>query len=150
MTGTKKLTVCAVLTALALGLSYAERFIPLQLILPLPGIKLGLANVVTLAALCRLGKGSAFGILTARCLLGAVFSGLSGLAFSLVGGILALSVMSLASKSNKLSLYGVSVLGAAVHNIGQILVAAALMGLLQKKTNARLRHDRDILKGVKR
>ena len=128
MTGAKKLTLCAVLTALALGLSYAERWIPLQLVLPLPGVKLGLANVVTLAALCRFGKGHAFGILTARCILGSVFGGLSSLAFSLVGGLLALGIMCLGRKSRVLSLYGISVLGAAGHNIGQILTAAAVMG----------------------
>lgn len=128
MTGTKKLTLCAVLTALALGLSYAERFIPLQLVIPLPGVKLGLANVVTLAVLCRFGKGYALGVLAARCLLGAIFGGLSSLAFSLVGGLLALGVMCLGMKSKKLSVYGISVLGAAFHNIGQILAAMAVMG----------------------
>ena len=109
---TKKLALCALFTALALGLSFAERFIPLPI--PLPGIKLGLANVVTLVALCRLGKGSTLGILVARCLLGSLFGGLTALAFS--------------SKSRGLSVYGISVLGAAAHNIGQILVAMGLMG----------------------
>ena len=47
----KEITLCAVLTALALALSYTEQFIPLQLLIPLPGIKLGLANIVTLVAL---------------------------------------------------------------------------------------------------
>lgn len=125
MTRTKKLTLCAIFTALALGLSFAERLIPLPIFLP--GIKLGLANVVTLVALCILGKGSAFAILTARCLLGSLFGGLTGLAFSLSGGLVSLGVMTLALGSKKLSLYGVSVLGAAAHNIAQILVAMGLM-----------------------
>ncbi len=128
MTKTKKLALCGVLTALALGLSYAERFFPLQMIFPLPGIKLGLANVVTLIALCLLGKSYAFSVLTARCLLGAVFGNLAGLVFSLVGGLLALLVMCFAVKIKGLSLYGASVLGAAAHNIGQILVAMVVMG----------------------
>lgn len=128
MTKTKKLAFCGVLTALALGLSYAERFFPLQLIFPLPGIKLGLANVVTLVALCLLGKSYAFSVLTARCLLGAVFGNLAGLVFSLSGGLLALLVMCFAVKIKGLSLYGASVLGAAAHNIGQILVAMVVMG----------------------
>ena len=81
MTKTKKLTLCALLTALALGLSYAERFLPLQLLIPLPGIKLGLANVVTLVAICQLEKRYAFGILVARCFLGALFGGMTGIAF---------------------------------------------------------------------
>lgn len=125
MTRTKKLTLCAIFTALALGLSFVERFIPLPIFLP--GIKLGLANVVTLVALCILDRRSAFAILTARCLLGSLFGGLTGLAFSLSGGLVSLGVMILALGSKKLSLYGVSVLGAAAHNIAQILVAMGLM-----------------------
>lgn len=125
MTRTKKLTLCAIFTALALGLSFVERFIPLPIFLP--GIKLGLANVVTLVALCILDRRSAFAILTARCLLGSLFGGLTGLAFSLSGGLVSLGVMTLALGSKKLSLYGVSVLGAAAHNIAQILVAMGLM-----------------------
>ena len=124
---TKKLILCSLLTALALGLAYTERFLPLQLLIPLPGMKLGLANVVTLVTLCRLGKRSAFGVLIARCLLGGIFGGLSGLAFSLLGGLLALTVMCAAAKCKGLSLYGISVLGAAAHNIGQIAVAAVVM-----------------------
>lgn len=125
MARTKKLTLCAIFTALALGLSFVERFIPLPIFLP--GIKLGLANVVTLVALCILDRRSAFAILTARCLLGSLFGGLTGLAFSLSGGLVSLGVMTLALGSKKLSLYGVSVLGAAAHNIAQILVAMGLM-----------------------
>ena len=48
---TRKLTICAVLISLALALSYMERFFPLQLVVPLPGVKLGLANIVSLVAL---------------------------------------------------------------------------------------------------
>ena len=55
LSAARRLALSAVLTALALGLSYAERAIPLGLVIPLPGIKLGLANVVTLFALCALG-----------------------------------------------------------------------------------------------
>lgn len=124
----KQISVCAVLTALALALSYTERFLPLQAVLGLPGMKLGLANTVTLLALCLFKTPYAAMILFARCLLGAVFGGgITGLAFSLTGGFLALGVMAAAIKMRKLSLYGVSVLGAAAHNVGQILAAMALM-----------------------
>ena len=68
-------TLCAVLTAMALALSYLENFFPLSLAIPIPGIKLGLANIVTLFALYALGPGQALLILLARCLLGAVFAG---------------------------------------------------------------------------
>ena len=128
MKKTKKITICGVLIALALTLSYTERLIPLQMFIPLPGIKLGLANIVTLVALYIFGKRSAYTILILRCFLGAVFGGgITGLVFSLTGGILALSVMVVAEKISCFSIYGVSILGAAAHNVGQILAAMLLM-----------------------
>lgn len=124
----KKISLCAILTALALALSYTERFIPLQLVIPLPGFKLGLANIVTLTALFLLKTKYAIAILVVRCILGAVFGGgITGLAFSLCGGLLAMTAMVLTKKTNLFSVYGVSVLGAAAHNIGQILAAMVLM-----------------------
>ena len=129
MTKTKELALRAVLISLALALSYAERFIPLQLLIPMPGVKLGLANVVTLVALYLLGAKSAFVILLLRCLLGAVFGGgVTGLLFSLTGGILAMIVMAATRRMKLFSIYGVSVLGAAAHNVGQICAAGVLMG----------------------
>lgn len=128
MTKTKRTALCAVLIALALALSYTERFIPLQLVVPLPGIKLGLANIVTLVALYLLGPRQAFLILIPRCVLGAVFGGgITGLLFSLLGGVLALLTMAGARRLGLFSVYGVSVLGAAAHNVGQILAAMGLM-----------------------
>lgn len=125
---TRKLTVCAVLLSLALALSYLERFIPLQMVIPLPGVKLGLANIVTLIALYLFGPGAAFAIVVPRCIMGAVFGGgITALAFSLAGGILAMSVMALSRHLRFLSVFGVSILGAAAHNIGQILAAMVLM-----------------------
>ncbi len=125
---TKRLTLCALMISLALVLSYIESFIPLQLFIPLPGIKLGLANIVTLVALFFWGAKYAFVILILRCLLGAVFGGsVSGLFFSLSGGIFAMIVMSMGRKNRRISVYGVSVLGAAAHNIGQIMIAVFLM-----------------------
>lgn len=131
MSKTKRLTLCAVLIALALALSYTERFIPLQMVVPLPGVKLGLANIVTLIALYLLGPKEAFAILVPRCILGAVFGGgITGLLFSLTGGVLAMAVMILAKKVPIFSVYGVSILGAAAHNVGQILAAMVLMNSL--------------------
>ena len=125
---TKRLTLCAVLIALALALSYTERFIPLQMVVPLPGVKLGLANIVTLIALYLLRPKDAFAILVPRCILGAVFGGgITGLLFSLTGGVLAMATMTLARKVPFFSVYGVSVLGAAAHSVGQILAAMVLM-----------------------
>ena len=131
MSKTKRLTLCAILIALALALSYTERFIPLQMVIPLPGVKLGLANIVTLIALYLLGPRDAFAILIPRCIFGAVFGGgITGLLFSLTGGILAMLTMILAKKIPVFSIYGVSILGAAAHNVGQILAAMLLMNSL--------------------
>ena len=54
---TRNIALCAVLAALALGLSTLEGLFPLSLIVPLPGVKLGLANIVTVFALYQLGAG---------------------------------------------------------------------------------------------
>ncbi len=128
MKNVRKLMLCAILLSLALVLSYIERFFPLQLLIPLPGVKLGLANIVTLTALCALGAKYAYAILALRCVMGAVFGGgITALAFSLTGGLLALTVMVVACRVRFFSVYGVSILGAAAHNAGQIIAAAVLM-----------------------
>ena len=126
---TKQLTLCAVLTAMALALSYVENFFPLPLAIPVPGIKLGLANIVTLFALYVLGAGPAMMILIARCFLGAVFAGnMNALIFSVLGGVTAMLVMILLSQIRKLSVYGVSIGGAAAHNCGQVAAAVLTLG----------------------
>jgi heptaprenyl diphosphate synthase len=125
----RRLTRCAVLTALALALSVAEGLAPIVVLLPLPGLRLGLANLVTVYALCRLGRRDALLILLTRCFLGALLGGnLSALAFSLTGGVLALLTMSLLLRLPGLSLFGVSIAGAAAHNTGQIIAATAVLG----------------------
>ena len=126
---TKQLTLCAVLTAMALALSYLENFFPLSLAIPIPGVKLGLANIVTVFALYVLGPGQAMLILIGRCLLGAVFAGnMNALIFSLLGGVSAMLVMILLSRSRRLSVYGVSIGGAAAHNCGQVAAAVLTLG----------------------
>ena len=126
---TKQLTLCAVLTAMALALSYLENFFPLSLAIPIPGVKLGLANIVTVFALYVLGPGQAMLILLARCLLGAVFAGnMKALIFSLLGGVSAMLVMIGLSRWRRLSVYGVSVGGAAAHNCGQVAAAVLTLG----------------------
>ena len=124
----RQLPLCALLISLALALSYTERFISLQLLVPLPGIKLGLANIVTLTALYLLGTKSAFAILVVRVLMGSMFGGgPTGLFFSMTGGLLAMTVMALTKRIPLFSVYGVSILGAAAHNIGQICASMVLM-----------------------
>ena len=126
---TKQLTTCAVLSALALALSYMESFFPLPLLIPLPGVKLGLANIVTLFALYALGSSSALAILVVRCLLGAMFAGnASALLFSLLGGLCAMLLMIALHKIPALSVYGVSIGGAAAHTCGQVAAAMLTLG----------------------
>ena len=123
----RSLTACALLSALALGLSYVEGYFPLTLLIPLPGVKLGLANIVTLFALLQLGAPAAFLVLVVRCLLGAMFAGnASALLFSLLGGLLAMSLMALL-RFTPLSVYGISVAGAAAHQCGQVLAAMLVL-----------------------
>ena len=124
----KKLTRCAVLVALALALSVAEGLVPLTILFPLPGLRLGLANLVTVYALVCLGAGEAVMILVVRCFLGALLGGnLSSLAFSLTGGLLAFAVEAILLHCRPLSLFGVCIAGAAGHNTGQILASIVMM-----------------------
>lgn len=124
---TKRLTRCAVLAALALALSYVEGMFPPPV--PLPGVKLGLANIVTLFALYTLGAPSALAILLVRVLLGAMFAGnASALLYSLLGGFAAMAVMIALSRARGLSVYGVSIGGAAAHNVGQVAAAMLTLG----------------------
>ncbi len=124
---TQTLTRCAVLSSLALALSYLESFFPLPL--PFPGAKLGLANIVTVYALYTLGAPSALAVLTVRCLLGAFFAGnASALIFSLLGGLSAMLVMIALRALPGLSVYGVSIGGAAAHHCGQVAAAMLTLG----------------------
>ena len=124
---TKQLTLCAVLAALALAVSYVEGMFPPPV--PLPGFKLGLANIVTMFALYAFGAPQALSILLVRVLLGAMFAGnASALIYSLFGGFAAMLVMIGLSRWEKLSVYGVSIGGAAAHNCGQVAAAMLTLG----------------------
>ena len=126
----KKLTLCGMLTALAIVLSLAERLFPLDAIVPVPGVKLGLANVVTLFALTRLPTRDAVAILLCRVTLSSLLMGsVTAFLFSLFGGLLALAVMGLLLRAEGrfCSVLGVSVASAAAHNIGQIIAAVIWM-----------------------
>ncbi len=125
-TRAKKTAYYALCIALAFVFSYLESLIPLNI--GVPGIKLGLANLVVVAALYVMGDRDAFIISMIRILLcGLTFGGVFSLVYSFAGGILSFAVMLLAKRSKRLSVLGVSVLGAAVHNVGQIAAAAAVM-----------------------
>lgn len=127
---TRRLTQDAILLSLALILAIVERWIPLDLIVPVPGIKLGLANIVSLFALARMRPIDALAILVMRCVIIGTFTGLTSFLFSITGGLLALITMALVIplEGKFISLIGVSLVGAAAHNLGQISVAVLLLG----------------------
>ncbi len=123
---TRKLTISALMVALAMIFSYIEALIPFNF--GIPGVKLGLANLVVVVVLYLFGPGLAFTVSAVRIVLVSfTFGSLASLAYSLAGGILSFIVMVLFKKIRGLSVVGVSVTGGVSHNIGQILVAAAVV-----------------------
>ena len=124
---TKKLAFLSVSVALAMVLAFVESQIP-----PLsavPGIKLGLANVVTLFILYKLGWREAAVVAIIRVLLSSLLFGtFVTLTYSAFGAVLSLIVMILAKRFSPFSAIGVSVLGALSHNVGQILAAWIYLG----------------------
>ena len=112
--------------ALAILMGYVEMLIPLPLLVP--GMKLGLANVIIVIVLYHMDTESAFFISLVRVLMsGLLFQGFAGLLYSLAGALLSLAVMALLKKTGKVSITGVSVMGGVFHNVGQIIVAAAVV-----------------------
>ena len=122
-----KLTLIGVCTAAAMVLSYVETLIPVPF--AVPGVKLGLANIVALFLLYKLDWKAAGLVSLIRVLLsGLLFGNAASLAYSAAGAALSLAVMALLKKSAVFSPVGVSVSGAVSHNIGQILMAVVLLG----------------------
>lgn len=127
---TQRVTTYALLTTLALILSYVESQVPA--FFAFPGMKLGLTNLVVMIALYRLGSRDAVMVNLIRICLGALLFGNGfSLAYSLAGGLLSGMTMILLKKTEKFSIVGVSVAGGVSHNIGQILVAMVLLGTWQ-------------------
>lgn len=132
MNKARKLVLLGILIALALALHVAERMIPLP-ILPVPGVKLGLANIVTLVAIFTLPFPEVLLFVVVRTILSSIFGGgLTGFFFSLSGGLLSMLIMyALARFAGRwLSLPAISVVGALFHNLGQLLVAAFVVKTL--------------------
>ncbi len=120
----------ALCAALAMILSYIESFIPLSF--AVPGIKLGLANVVVVFVLYKLGAKEAAIVSVVRILWSAIlFGNVMTLAYSAAGGLLSLAAMILMKKSDRFSAVGVSVTGGILHNVGQIAVAMLIMETAQ-------------------
>ena len=123
---TRKLTLLALLTAIALTIFMVEAQIPA--LLPIPGIKLGLSNIVTVFAVFTLGPKEAVMVLAARIFLGAVFAGnFSTIFHSAAGGALAiLTTIALRRVLTKRQLWVAGALGAVAHSIGQMIMAVLL------------------------
>lgn len=124
--GARRITQAALLTAIALTIFMAEAQLPP--LVPLPGVKLGLANIVTVYAMLMLGPGDTLLILLSRILLGAMFSGqMMTVLYSLGGGLLSYLVLLLLCRAlDRNLLWACSPVSALFHNLGQLLVAAAV------------------------
>ena len=117
-----KAAYLGVFTALAMIFSYLESLIPFSI--GIPGVKLGLANLLTVVALYKIGTREAFAISVIRIVLsGFIFANLFSIIYSLAGGILSFGVMYLLKKRGSFSVFGVSMAGGVAHNVGQILIA---------------------------
>ncbi len=125
--GAGRITRLALLTAIALTIFLAEAQIPA--LTAVPGVKLGLANIVTVYAMFALGPGDAFLVLSARVFLGAVFSGQPmTLIYSAAGGLLSWCVLCLLGRLlTDRQIWLASPVAAIFHNLGQLLAAAAVL-----------------------
>lgn len=119
---TRKIAYLGVFLALALILSYVESLIPFYF--GIPGVKLGLTNLIVVVMLYCTGTKEAFGVSVARILLaGFLFGNLFSILYSLAGGVLSFIVMCLLKKTGRFHVISVSVTGGISHNIGQLIAA---------------------------
>lgn len=125
----KKYSIIIILVTNAILISLLELLIPVPV--PVPGVKLGLANIITMLAIVFLSFKDVLLIVTIRCLVIALLTrGVFVLAFSLSGGILSAIVMTILYKrfSSIFSIKGISIAGAIIHNTTQIVVASMILG----------------------
>ncbi len=129
----KRIALCGVFSALAICVSLLESLLPIQAFIPLPGIKLGLSNIISVYVLYYIGSKDAFCVTLCRCAVCAVLFGtVTSFLFSVCGGVFSLisSVLLKRIIKDKISFLGVCVVGAACHNVGQIAVCCAMFGTL--------------------
>lgn len=127
----KNLAFLGICVTLALGLAYIEALLP-PIFSAVPGIKVGLPNIILIFLLYRKDVLSAAVVSLLRiALVALLFGNTMALFYSLAGGVLSMAVMALLKKLNILSVTGVSVAGAVTHNLGQILMAMLLLDTLQ-------------------
>ncbi|SJZ53677.1 Gx transporter family protein [Garciella nitratireducens] len=128
MKNTRKLVFMALLLSVSLVLHYVEGWIPVPI--PAPGVKLGLANIVTMVTIVLFGFKETFILVILRSFTSSILGGaISSFLFSIVGGTLSAIIMYLLYFHNKeyFSLMGISIVGAIFHNIGQLFVASILI-----------------------
>ena len=122
----KKLTLLSVSVALAMVLSFIESQIPP--FVAVPGVKIGMSNIVTVFLLYKLGAKEAMAVSGIRVVLSALLFGSAvSLIYSLSGAVLSFVSMLCLKKTDKFSTLGVSVLGGVMHNVGQIIAACFIM-----------------------
>ena len=121
-----KVAYLGVFTALALIFSYVESLIPIRF--GIPGVKLGLANLIVVITLYKMSIKEAYILSVVRILLaGLMFGNLFAILYSLAGGILSLIIMCILKKTDKFSIYGISMAGGVFHNIGQLVMATIVL-----------------------
>lgn len=121
-----KVAYLGVLAALALIFSYIETLIPIHF--GIPGVKLGLANLITVITLYKAGIKEAYAISITRIILsGFLFGNLFSMIYSLAGGILSLTMMVVLKRTEKFSVLGVSMAGGVFHNVGQLIMAVVVL-----------------------
>lgn len=124
----KKLTFLGLMASLALILSYVEALLP-PIYAAVPGIKMGLPNIIIIFLLYRYSVKEAVMVSGIRLLIVALlFGNFMTLAYSFAGAVLSLTIMAILKKTNWLSMVGVSIAGGVSHNFGQILMAILLLG----------------------
>lgn len=125
MKKTKRLVLLAMLTAVAMILSYVESLLPS---VGIPGVKMGLANIAVIFALFRFGWKEATALSLVRVVLvSLLFGSIGAMLYSLAGAVLSLAVMALLRRIDRFSTVGISVAGGVAHNAGQILMAMLIL-----------------------
>lgn len=125
---TKQIAFLGLCTALALALAYIEAILP-PVVNAVPGIKMGLPNIIIVFVLYRCNWAKAAAVSLVRVLLMLLlFGNVTAFFYSLAGAVLSLTAMALLKRWDTLSVVGVSVTGAVLHNVGQILMAMLLLG----------------------
>ncbi|MBP5266589.1 MAG: Gx transporter family protein [Lachnospiraceae bacterium] len=118
----KRIAFLGLMVALAFVLSYVEMLLPINI--GIPGAKIGLANLVVMVALYKIGPRDAFTLSLVRVILvGLTFGNMAMMLYSLAGALLSFAAMMIGKRTNLFSAVGVSVLGGVFHNMGQIIVA---------------------------